>query len=241
MLSVIVPIFNEAENLMLKRSLRTFKQAQESGIPMEFLFVDSGSRDQTHQDIYSYGLENLQIIKSDTNSRARRLNIGLENSEGEVLILNHPRSVLEFNAFKFLHDNPQEGWGGFTHEFDLDHPLLRFTSWYSNEVRGKRAGVFYLDHCFFMSRRMYQKIGKMPEVDIFEDTELSLLLRAHSHPKILPFKSTTSAKRFEKNGIYFQAGMNQLLKIGYHLGINDKLMNKIYEKGLSLNSKYKGS
>ena len=35
-----------------------------------------------------------------------------------------------------------------------------------------------------------------------------------------------------------QAMMNQVLKLGYMLGVSDKVMNRVYEKGLNLNSKY---
>jgi hypothetical protein len=78
----------------------------------------------------------------------------------------------------------------------------------------------------------------IPDVDIFEDTELSIRLSKVSKPKLIPIKVTTSAIRFSKNGLWKQSLMNQSLKAAYHLGIDPKKMNSLYEKGLSLNSKY---
>ena len=55
--------------------------------------------------------------------------------------------------------------------------------------------------------------------------------------QLLPFISTTSAIRFTKNGLWTQALMNQILKLGFHIGVPHDTMNKIYERGLNLNSK----
>ncbi len=77
----------------------------------------------------------------------------------------------------------------------------------------------------------------MPEIPIFEDTELCKILRESGRPTLLKPLSVTSAVRFQKNGVYRQAIMNQVLKFGYSLGVSKEKMDKLYEKGLSLNSK----
>lgn len=235
MLSVVIPIFNESQNPMLERMLRVFKSLKRTQI----IFVDSGSDDGTRELINDSKLENFKIIDCDTNSRAKRLNLGIKEASGSMIVLHHPRSVLEKDAFNYLLQNPGLYWGAFTHQFDYNHPLLQFTSWYSNNVRGKKTKIFYLDHCLFARKDLLLKVGLIPEVDIFEDTDICLKLSKLYEPVLLPFISETSSVRFEKNGVWFQAGMNQVLKAAYHLGASHKLMNKIYEKGLELNSKYK--
>lgn len=76
----------------------------------------------------------------------------------------------------------------------------------------------------------------IPDVEIFEDTELSKILKTYSHPIRLTDAAQTSAIRFQKNGLYRQAIMNQVLKLGYSLKVPAKTMNRLYEKGLGLNS-----
>lgn len=78
---------------------------------------------------------------------------------------------------------------------------------------------------------------KIPNVDIFEDTEISYILRRHAKPKILNFESKTSSVRFQKNGFIKQSIINQYLKVLYHLKFSKKKMNRLYEKGLDLNKK----
>jgi hypothetical protein len=157
-----------------------------------------------------------------------------------MILLHHPRSLICKEGIEHLMQYRMNlKWGGFLHFFDLDHPILKFTSWYSNYIRGTFSGILYLDHCIFLERSMALSIGKLPSVDIFEDTILSQrLLKTFGKPKILPHKATTSAVRFETNGIYRQSLINQYLKIKFYLGADHRQMNRLYESKTGLNSEY---
>ena len=58
--------------------------------------------------------------------------------------------------------------------------LLHFTSWWSNHIRGDLLGVYYLDHCLFISRDLYDHLpsGGFPALPIFEDTEFCKAIHA---------------------------------------------------------------
>ena len=108
-----------------------------------------------------------------------------------------------------------------------------------NFIRGDFRKIYYLDHCIFFQKDLVGSDKNfVPDVDIFEDTYLSQKLAKISFPTRLRFTSTTSAIRFQKNGVWRQAILNQILKAGFLLGISKTFMNKVYEKGLNLNSKY---
>jgi len=231
MLSVIIPTFNEIESGYLQKSFPLLKNTE--GI--EVICVDSNSTDGTVELINKF---NFKLISVDTTSRAKRLNIGIENSTGSMILLHHPRSLLCVSAFNTLKNEEDLYWGAFTHRFDLDHPLLRFTSWWSNLWRGDKRGIFYLDHCFYIQREIFEEVGLMPEVDIFEDTELSKLLNTYCEPLRLDEISLTSAVRFRKNGVWRQALTNQILKWKYYFNVDHKVLNKQYEKETALNAKY---
>lgn len=186
-------------------------------------------------------VDNLEIIcvgLKEARSRAERLNIGFHRAVGKVILFHHPRSVVDPEGIRTLIDHSLNStntpfWGGFTHRFDTSHPVLSFTSWYSNKIRFRR-GILYLDHGIFFHRNLW--IKDIPPVEIFEDTLLSHEFRKICKPIILPHWSTTSAIRFQKNGVLKQALVNQVLKIGFHLNISNSIMNRFYEKGLDLNS-----
>ncbi len=182
-------------------------------------------------------LPNVEVIcvdKSLAFSRAERLNIGFNRSLGDLILFHHPRSVVDLNGIQFLAaQENRKIWGGFTHRFDLEHPILNFTSWYSNYFRGRIRSIFYLDHCIFFHRSFFKEL---PAVEIFEDTLLSLQLKKIQRPVLLKFKSTTSSIRFVKNGIYRQVLRNQVSKIAFKLNISHSTINKFYEKNLNLNN-----
>jgi hypothetical protein len=178
-------------------------------------------------------VEGLEVVRGSGETRAQRLQSGIEASKGSTILLHHPRSLVAREGLEWLRDHENEvGWGGFTHAFDREHYLLRFTSWYSNRVRPRR-GILYLDHCIFFRRELLTR--PIPPVAIFEDTELSRILRESGPPRVLPFVSETSAIRFAKNGVWRQALMNQRLKWEYWFGRSDAKMNDRYERGLRLN------
>lgn len=232
MLTVIIPTFNEMNNGYLFKMINMLKQIDD----IEIIIVDSYSTDGTYEYLFKYPVDVYQI---KTNSRAARLNYGIEKAKGSMLLLHHPRSIIEMKGIKHLRDNETEYyWGGFTHKFDLDHPMLRFTSWYSNNVRADKRSIFYLDHCLFVRKEIMEKLGPIPEVDIFEDTELSKMLRTLCEGYRLDYYSLTSAIRFEKNGIIKHAFKNQILKWKYYLNTDHRKINKNYESKVALNAKY---
>ena len=231
MISVILPTFNEVDSGYLSLIMSRLARLRQA----EILVIDGGSTDGTVEFTAEHGVEVLSLPGS---SRAARLNLGIKQSQGEMLLLHHPRSLIEpddIEAMRTLSDGDQLTWGGFTHQFDSDHPLLRFTSWYSNHIRCDRFGIVYLDHCVFLSRAIKQSGIKIPDIDIFEDTELSKLLLGFGRPVRLAAKAQTSAIRFKRNGLWRQAFLNQLLKIAYHLHLSPDRLNRLYEKGLHLN------
>ncbi len=230
-LTVIIPTFNEERNPYYKRLLEFYSQFPQ----VHLIISDGGSTDQTIVIAQKYSVE---ITNASSNSRAVRINKGMEMAQTELVLINHPRSILTTEGIEYLLGNAVH-WGGFTHCFDTSGWLYKFTSWYSNNIRSLKYGIVYLDHCIFFKKEMFQQIGKIPPVDIFEDTILSeRLYRSFGTPQILPFPSTTSAIRFQQNGVLKHSLRNQVLKIKFRLGFNHQRMNKYYENKTALNADY---
>ncbi len=86
MLSVVVPFFNEEENLPrlhkeLKAVLKTLK------ISYEIIFVDDGSTDGSYKEVGKIKDTSLKVLKNRKQSgKGEALAKGIENSQGEILI-----------------------------------------------------------------------------------------------------------------------------------------------------------
>ncbi len=232
MLSIIIPTFNEGKNNFLPAILKSLAPfANQNAI--EVICVDSNSCDNTCAIIEDFPVTLIQI---EHISRGARMDAGLKAAKGNKILLHHPRTLLNPEGIEYLINNDITGWGGFTHCFDHPHPMLRYISWYSNQVRLKKKSIVYLDHCIFMSRSLADYLSSIPHMQIFEDTEISYKLREKQKAKLLPFKAKTSAIRFIENGIFKQYCSNQILKVCHKLGVADTRMNTYYERNIALNS-----
>jgi hypothetical protein len=184
----------------------------------------------------------IRVIESTAQNRAQRLNEGIQACQGELVLLHHPATLLPANTALVLvnkaFQDPVITWGGFRHQFDLDHWLLRYTSWYSTTVRPRWGRILYLDHCLVARRSLLDKIGGVPDMDIFEDTVLCQRLGEYGAPVVLPGTVVTSARRYRSRGVYRQALLNQALKVLYYLKADPKQMNHLYEKRTQINVAY---
>jgi hypothetical protein len=238
MVSVVLPCLNELRHGYLPKILENL--AQQQGDP-ELIAVVSPSQDDTLATLQQ--ASGWRVITSEAQNRAQRLTIGIAASSSELVLLHHPATTLPPNtALQQIEQamaDPQVSWGGFRHGFDWDHWLLRFTSWYSNQVRARQ--VLYLDHCIFARKSALDAIDGVPDLDIFEDTALSQKLQAFGPPRLLPGAVTTSARRFQSRGIYQQALLNQGLKLMYHSGLDPGWMNRLYERRSQINVTYGAS
>ncbi|MGF1520800.1 MAG: glycosyltransferase [Leptolyngbyaceae cyanobacterium] len=237
MISVVLPCLNEVRHGYLPRIIENLLAQQGE---KELIAVVSPSRDGTLERLQQ--LPHFQVIESTAQNRAQRLNVGIAASQGETVLLHHPATLLPSEDALLLIEaavqDPQVMWGGFQHQFDWDHWLLRFTSWYSTTVRSRWGRILYLDHCVFARRSLLMKIGGVPDMDIFEDTLLSQQLGRYGAPMILSGAVVTSARRFRDRGVYHQALLNQILKLMYHTKIDPQLMNRLYEQRTQINVHY---
>ena len=128
MVSIIFPLFKDEENFFLKKSLDQLKD--ESGIEVICVLNEKDSTTTHLLNQYDF----VKVIPTSFTARGKKLEVGIQNSTGETILLHHPRSFLAPEAIHLLKKNPTT-WGGFTHTFDLKHPLLGFTSFYSNFIR----------------------------------------------------------------------------------------------------------
>lgn len=231
-ISIIIPLYNDLQHGYIQKMLRAYCDIPD----VEVIIVDGGGADAAEliEVVEKYPVQFFSLAQSN---RAQRLNKGIEEASGEYILLHHPRSLITKEAIIQLRDGLKSFiWGALRHSFDEESVGLQFTSWYSNWGRGRVKGMYYLDHCIFVKKEVLEHIGGVPEVDIFEDTLLSIQLRKKAWPVLLKQYSVTSAIRFRRNGFWRQALLNQWMKVGFWFRLSPEQLNAWYEKGLWFNN-----
>ena len=213
-LSIIIPTSNEKVGCHLIRMASEYPQ----NLPIEFIVVDTGSATAVLDKLKR---PDFRLFPVTGLNRSQKLNYGLKQAKAPFIVFHHPRSLINQAGLKYLAlYNDDLSWGGFRHRFDSNGLGLAWTSWYSNYLRPKLFNVVYLDHCIFFRKNLLS--NEIPNIPIFEDTEISKILMKSGKPQILPYISETSAIRFKTKGFVRQALLNQLLKLGYHSGWSNK-------------------
>ncbi len=235
MISVILSTNNEIRNGYLEAILQSIENQDAN---YEIIVVDNESSDDTVKICKKY---TDKIFTLPSSNRAQRFNFWMEKASWDIVLFHHAVTLMRDTSFWYIEDFIKAWWvwWGFKHTFDHKHPLLRFTSWYSNNVRGKRW-ILYSDHLIFGKKEAFESVWGFPNMDVFEETPLcAAMKKKYWKPQIIPYTVITSARRFVWRGMYKHALLNQYIKIGFHLGFSDRIMNKHYEKKQGFNVKYK--
>ncbi len=108
-ISIVFPAKSLKSDKLIIEAINRYK-----AFDLEIIVVTS---DETDTDLN--GCCQLYFLK--TNSRAKRLNLGITKTTGDMIILHHPRSILDLCFYQSLL-NSDSAWGAFTHEFDEIQP-----------------------------------------------------------------------------------------------------------------------
>ena len=88
MISIIVPVFNEQENIpVLYKKLVAVMEAESK--PFEILFINDGSRDETERVLNEIGLtdDRCKIIHFSRNlGQTSALMAGVDYAKGEIIV-----------------------------------------------------------------------------------------------------------------------------------------------------------
>ncbi len=131
MLNVLLSAYNETDNPFFWKTLATIKSLQLQGLKIKLVVGLTPGRDNTQAQLDENRISYVEVLSTKRSERYNKAFELVAGGKDEWVLLNHPRSHLERNAFLSLRDLSREnGWGAFTHQFDVDHPLLSFTSWW---------------------------------------------------------------------------------------------------------------
>ncbi|MEN8140372.1 MAG: TIGR04283 family arsenosugar biosynthesis glycosyltransferase [Thermodesulfobacteriota bacterium] len=225
MISVIIPVLNEARNLPATL-------ARLSEVPgCEIIVVDGGSHDHSVQIAKEAGCRLL----SCPPGRGAQLNLGAAAAGGEILIFLHADTTLPPGFPALVEKNlarPQVVAGAFSLSLEGSWWGLKLVAWGAN-LRSRRLQLPYGDQALFLRRSSFLAHGPFPEQEILEDLCLVRRLTRHGRVVTLEEKVISSGRRWQERGIMATIS-NQLILLGYLLGLPANVLAKFYRgvKGL---------
>jgi rSAM/selenodomain-associated transferase 2 len=221
-LSIVVPVLDEAQHLPgLLSELAELRQA------VEVIVADGGSRDGSHE--LAARAPGVAVVSSE-RGRARQMNAGAAAATGEVLLFLHADTRLPAGAGEAIHralDDPSIVYGRFDVRFDNPSAVFRLIAGLMN-VRSRLTGICTGDQAIFVARAAFQGLGGYPEIALMEDIELTRQLKRVGRLAPLRLRVTTSARRWERDGIARTILFMWILRFLYLCGVGPERLNRWY-------------
>ena len=89
----------------------------------------------------------------------------------------------------------------------------------------------YGDQALFLKAETFRSVGGFPELPIMEDFELVRRLRRRGRIAVADAAVTTSARRWDALGALRATWTNQMVIVGYYLGVSPERLARWYCRG----------
>ena len=220
-ISIIIPTLNEAKRIPLLQQLL----AQVD----EVIVVDGGSSDRTVQLATDLGISVLTC----NNGRGAQLNIGAAAANSSILLFLHVDTVLPEKFPELITACLQQHGtvaGAFSLGIHSHSFLLRMICMGAN-LRSRLLQLPYGDQSLFIRKADFATSGGFPEIPIMEDYIFVKMLQKKGKIVTLPQTVCTSARRWRKLGPIRTTLINQMMILGYRMGIAPEKLALFYRSG----------
>lgn len=217
--SIIIPTLNEAPQIAdAIASARALE-------PAEIIVVDGGSTDDT---LAAARLAD-QVVTA-ARGRASQQNAGAAASHGDVVLFLHADCRLEPDGLSqittVLADARYVG-GCFQQTIDAGGVRFRWLE-RGNSLRVKLWGLAYGDQGIFVRRKVFDRLGGYPTLNLMEDLFFMKRLRRAGRLALLPGPLHVSARRWEREGVFRQTTRNWCLTALAQCGVSPDRLARFY-------------
>ena len=223
-ISIIIPTYNESQNLSLLLSdISIFNEE------IEIIIVDCNSEDNT-RDIAN--LYKTKIYNIKQKNRGLQLNIGAKKAKGEWLIFLHADSRLIQGWLKKIKSITNKG-NNFIYFFKFKISDEKIIYRFLEIAVNLRSFIFrdpYGDQGLIIHRKTYFKNNGYRKIPLMEDVDFIKRLKKNIHLKMLNIPIFTSSRKWRKTNIIFQALKNWQLRKRWLKGESIKSLYDDYYK-----------
>ena len=217
--AVVIPTLNEADNIAATL-MPALAEAD------EVVVVDGGSVDATRELAAAAGVPVLTV----TGGRAAQQNAGAAGTSAEALLFLHADTRLPVGwaaAVRGALAEPGVALGAFRLAIDGATASEWLMAAGAN-ARSRSWGVPYGDQALFLRRATFDALGGFAVLPIMEDWEFARRARRLGHIYLLDLIVMTSPRRWRRLGPWRTWGRNQLMLIGWRLGLSPARLAAYY-------------
>jgi uncharacterized protein len=224
-ISVIIPTLNEAKTL--PAALAGVGPAED----VETIVVDGGSLDETVAVAEALGAKAI----SGPKGRGSQMNRGAAEATGDILLFLHADTRLPLGWAVHVRREltyPGVSGGAFRFRTDGKQWSFRIIEHLAN-FRATCLQMPYGDQALFVRSDLFRRIGGFPDLPVMEDFEFVRQVRKRGRVSIAPAEAQTSSRRWKRSGIWQTSVLNQVIVIGYLLGLSPATLSRL--RGPDLN------
>jgi rSAM/selenodomain-associated transferase 2/rSAM/selenodomain-associated transferase 1 len=212
-LRIITPVLNEGEQLSKRLIALQSWRAQGA----ELVLVDGGSQDESWARAQPW----VDRLLCSPPGRAQQMNAGAADtarSQADALLFLHADTELPKDAFQAISDAlAKHAWGRFDIRLDSSDSRFRLIEALMN-LRSRLTGIATGDQAIFVRYEAFRAAGGFPEQPLMEDIELSKRLLQQSRPACLRERVCSSARKWERGGVWRTVWLMWRLRFAYFFG-----------------------
>lgn len=220
LVSIIVPVYNEAANI--EACLQPLQSLRSKSC--EIIVVDGGSDD----DSLAIAQPFADHVIESTKGRALQMNAGATLARGEYYLFVHADTTLPDLSERLGRVGELSvSWGFFPVRLSGAGFVFACISFFIN-WRSRLSAVATGDQCLFVRRALFEEIKGFPAIPLMEDVALSKKLKKLAKPIIFSEKVVTSSRRWRQNGVLKTILLMWSLRLAYVLRVDPLRLQKIY-------------
>lgn len=220
-LGIVLPVLGEGKGLAGR--LKALQPLRDRSV--RIVVADGGSTDET----WAVATAWADNIVHAPRGRGAQMNAGAQAGASEVLLFLHADTTLPADADHLIQQALSGGaaWGRFDVRIDGPHPMLRVVERAIN-LRSRLTGIATGDQAMFVRRDVFEHLGGFADIPLMEDIDLSARLKRVSRPACIRQPVSTSARRWEKHGVWRTIVLMWRLRAQYFLGTEPQALADRY-------------
>jgi rSAM/selenodomain-associated transferase 2 len=224
-LAIVGPVLDEAQTV--EATLRALAPLRARGAAV--VVADGGSRDGT----VALAAPLCDGVLAAPRGRAAQMNAGAGSGDAaaaDVLLFLHADTRLPDDADRIVQQALADGrrcWGRFDVRLDAPGWPLRLIETMMN-WRSRVTGIATGDQAIFVTRSAFDALGGFAPLPLMEDIDFSRRARRLSRPVALSSRVTTSARRWQRNGVWRTVLLMWRLRAAFFLGADPAQLARRY-------------